>query len=451
MQNSNKGAVRLCVAIAGALAATTAGAVSFESNDWKFSVEGNINVHYIYSSCQSATSAQAVDGGLACAGSTSGSSVSNIGNGLLPAALTFGISTTQAGFDIAAHFGLYPGISTNDGGSPNLQSNGGASTNVGLGTTGLDVRQVYMTFGNKDMGTFTLGRNFGLFGFDAIINDMTLPGVGVAGSASGASPSNTTLGSIGLGYIYVDTLAQMDYTTPDIAGLKFTIGIFDPLNSLTDTNNQAKKAPGLHAKAAYTLKMSDDMKFYASVTGITQKQNAQTVIGTDVTTPVIGTITVGGVPVPVLGNPVSTAIYGPDQYTSAGGDLFVKFDVAGFEVDASYYYGKGLGTTGLFFRADDGAGHARKSDGYLLQGTYTFGAVKVGVNYGVSKLQFANATDATNDPTLVDKNSKVTGGVYYSLTKNLTLLGEVSRVQAQAHNGDENKSTNANLGAFLSF
>jgi predicted porin len=448
MQNSNKGAIRLGVAVASALAATTAGAVSFESNDWKFSVEGNINVHYIYSSCQSASSAQAIDGGLACAGSTSGSSVSNIGNGLLPAALTFGVSTTQAGYDIAAHFGLYPGISTNDGGSPNLQSNGGAQTNVGLGTTGLDVRQVYMTFGNKDIGTFTLGRNFGLFGFDAIINDMTLPGVGVAGSASGASPSNTTLGSIGFGYIYVDTLAQMDYTTPDIAGFKFTIGIFDPLNSLTDTNNAPKKAPGVHGKAAYTLKFSDDMKFYASITGITQKQNAETVIGTTTTTPVIGTV--GGV-VSVLGTPVTTSVYGPDEYTSKGGDVFVKFDAAGFEVDASYYYGKGMGTTGLFFRADDGAGHARKSDGYLIQGTYTLGAVKVGVNYGVSKLDFANGTDATNDPGLVQKNSKVTGGVYYSLTKNLTLLGEVSGVKAQAHNGDENKSTNANFGAFLSF
>jgi predicted porin len=447
MQNSNKGAFRLITAIAATLAATAAGAVDIVSGDWKFSVNGNINVHYIYSSCQSATSSQAVDGGLACTGSTSGSSVSNIGNGLLPAALTFGISTTQAGYDIAAHFGLYPGISTNDGGSPNLQSNGGAPTNVGLGTTGLDVRQVYMTFGNKDIGTFTLGRNFGLFGFDAIINDMTLPGVGVAGSASGASPSNTTLGSIGFGYIYVDTLAQMDYTTPDVAGFNATIGIFDPLNSLTDTNNAPKKAPGVHAKATYTLKLSDDMKFYASITGISQKQNAQTVIGTTVTTPVIGTV--GGVP--VLGNPVTTSVYGPDQYTSNGGDIFAKFDVAGFEAFASYYYGKGMGTTGLFFRADDGAGHARKSDGYLIQGTYTFGAVKVGVNYGVSKLDYANATDQTNDPTLLDKNSKVTGGVYYSLTKNLTLLGEVSGVKAQAHNGNENKSTNGNIGAFMSF
>ncbi len=435
MQSSNKAAARLGMAIASILAASAAGAVDIESGDWKFSVDGNINVHYIYSSCQSASSAEAITTvGGACTGTANGSSVSNVGNGLLPAAITFGLSTTQNGYDIAAHFGLYPGIATNDGGSPNLQSTPG-NTNVGLGTTGLDVRQVYMTFGNKDMGTFTLGRNFGLFGFDAIINDMTLPGVGVAGSASTANPANTTLGSIGFGYIYTDTLAQMDYTTPDYAGFNATIGIFDPVNSLTDPVNTPKKAPGFHAKATYTLKISDDMKFYASITGISQKQN--------------GSVT--SVPVIVGGVTVTPSVTTPDQYTSNGGDIFAKFDVGGFEVDASYYYGKGMGTTGLYILSSDGHGNARKSDGYLVQGTYTLGAVKLGVNYGVSKLDFANAVDAASTPNLLEKNSKVTGGVYYSLTKNLTLLGEISDVKTQAHNGNENKSTNANVGAFMSF
>jgi predicted porin len=419
MQSSNKGGVRLAMAISGVLAASAAGAFDITSGDWKFTVNGNINVDYIYSSCQSAASADVIVGGLACTGNANSSSVSNVGNGLLPAALTFGLSTTQNGFDIAAHFGLYPGIASNDGGSPNLQSTPG-NTNVGLATTGLDVRQVYMTFGNKDIGTFTLGRNFGLFAFDAIINDMTLPGVGVAGSASGANPSNTTLGSIGFGYLYPDTLAQMDYTTPDIAGFNFTIGIFDPVNSLTDADNTAKKAPGLHGKATYTLKLDEGMKFYASITGITQKQNASSVLG-------------------------------PYQYSSNGGDVFFKFDVAGFEADASYYYGKGMGTTGLYFYADDGFGHSRKSDGYLIQGTYKFGDVKVGVNYGVSKLDYANAADEAAIPNLLKENSKVTGGVYYSLTKNLTVLGEVSGVKTQAHHGDDNKSTDVNFGAFLAF
>src|SRR5882762_3053507 len=327
MQNSNSAAFRAGVAIIGALAASAAGAFDIVSGDWKFSVAGNINVHYIYSSCESTDKAVPITTvGGACTGSATGSSVSNVGNGLLPAALTFGLSTTQDGFDIAAHFGLYPGIASNDGGSPNLQTSTTA-TNVGLATTGLDVRQVFMTFGNKEIGTFTLGRNFGLFAFDAIINDMTLPGVGVAGSASTASPSNTTLGSIGFGYLYPDTLAQMDYTTPDFAGFNATIGIFDPLNSLTaplkpdgTSSNAPKKAPGLQAKATYTYKMSDDMKFYASVAGLTQKQNYAGAVG-------VGSSSV--------------------QYTSTGADVFVKFDVAGFEVDASYYHGKGVGPTGL--------------------------------------------------------------------------------------------------------
>ena len=48
MQSSNNGALRLGMAIAGVLAASAAGAFDIESNDWKFSVNGNINVHYIY-------------------------------------------------------------------------------------------------------------------------------------------------------------------------------------------------------------------------------------------------------------------------------------------------------------------------------------------------------------------------------------------------------------------
>jgi hypothetical protein len=426
MQSSNMAAFKLGAAIAGVLASATAGAFDIESGDWKFSVAGNINVHYIYSSCESPDKAVTITTvGGACTGSASGSSVSNVGNGLLPAALTFGLSTTQEGYDIAAHFGLYPGIASNDGGSPNLQSGTGGLSNVGLATTGLDVRQVYMTFGNKDIGTFTLGRNFGLFAFDAIINDMTLPGVGVAGSAATASPSNTTLGSIGFGYLYPDTLAQMDYTTPDFAGFNVTAGIFDPVNSLTAAGtNQPKKAPGFQAKATYTYKVSDDMKFYASVSGLTQKQDYTGVAG---------------------------ALTSAVQYTSTGADVFVKFDFAGLEVDASYYGGKGLGTTGLFFLSDDGFGNARKSHGYLLQGTYKIDAIKFGLNYGVSKLQYANQADATAVPTLLDSNNKVTAGVYYSLTKNLTLLGELSDVWTKAHDGGENKSVNGNIGAFLSF
>src|SRR5580704_358083 len=267
--------------MAGGLLAALAlpvGAADFTTSDgnWTFSVNGEINVDYIWSNCQSAASAAPVSGGLTCVGSANGnSSVSNIGNGLLPASISFGVKTTQNGIDIAAHFGLFPGIATNDGGSPNLQT-GNGPTNTALGTTGLDIRQVYLTFGNKDIGTFTFGRNIGLFGADVILNDMTLPGVGAPGSAAGPAPSNTTLGGIGFGYIYTDWLAQIDWTSPDLSGFAVTVGAFDPINSLGDPGTtEAKKAPGFHAKLTYTLPIAEGTKLYLSVAGLTQQQDYQ--------------------------------------------------------------------------------------------------------------------------------------------------------------------------------
>jgi predicted porin len=414
---------RLLVAgVCFAVVTLPAAAVEFKTPDgnWTFSMSGNVNVHYIYSDCES--SPVPISQGLACTGTPSGNNVSNVGNGLLPAAFSFGVTTTQNGIDIGAHLGLYPGIATNDAGSPNLQANSSnGSSNTALGTTGLDVRQVYLTFGNKEMGTFTLGRNIGLFAADVILADMTLPGVGVAGGASGSAPANTTLGSIGLGYIYTDWLAQIDYTTPDISGFSFTVGIFDPINSIGDTGTTAgKKAPGIHGKVADTVDLGGGNKLYVSVAALEQKQDHFT----------------------------GTTTY---DYDGTGIDVFAKWTWTALEVFGYYYHADGLGTTGLFVLSSDGLGNKRSSSGYLAQATYKFGDLKLGVNYGVSKLDCANAADCAANPALVEKNRKVTVGGYYSLTKNLTLLAEVSDVHADAHNGTSNHSKNGNIGAFLSF
>jgi predicted porin len=409
--------------------ALPAGAVDLKTADgsWTFSVDGEVNVDYIWSSCQSVTSAVAVAGGLTCVGSASSSNVSNVGNGLLPAAFTFGVSTTQDGIDLAAHLGLYPGIATNDGGSPNLQAgttNG--SSNTALGSTGLDIRQVYMTFGNKDMGTFTLGRQIGLFGADVILNDMTLVGVGAPGSAASAAPANTTLGGIGFGYIYTDWLAQIDYTTPDLSGFALTVGIFDPLNSLSDAGAvEPKKAPGFHAKLAYTLPIAEGTKFYLSVAAITQQQDYE---------------------VPNLTPPPATTT---NQYTGTGEDIFAKFDMQDLEVIGYYYHATGLGTTALF-NLGDFDNSTRTSNGYLAQVTYKFGPVKLGANYGASNLDYANSLDQAANPDMVRSNRKGTIGVYYSLTKNLMLLAEGSRTKSESSAGS-NDATTINIGAFLGF
>jgi hypothetical protein len=220
----------------------------------------------------------------------------------------------------------------------------------------------------------------------------------------------------------------MNYTTPDFSGANVTIGIFDPVNSLTEPGTAApKSAPGFHAKLAWKGDFNGT-KVALSATGITQEQKYNL------------TATTAG------------------SYQSTGGDVYGKVDMGGLSLMASGYYGRGMGITGLFLLADDGAGDARNSYGYLLQATYTIQQLKVGVNYGVSRLAFANDADRLADfggaAHLVASNSKVTGGAYYSLTKNLTILGEVSWAQSTAHfqsDVNNNSSVGFNGGVFLAF
>jgi predicted porin len=394
------------ILIAASCCCATASAVEMTAGDWKFSASGNVNVHYIASSCEEETT-PGVAGGLACRGAGGEDRSSSISNGLLPAALAFTVSTTQKGYDLGVTFGFYPGVSTNDG-SPNLQQ-GADQLNTALGTTSLDIRQVFMTFGNAQIGTFLLGRNIGLFGADAILGDMTLPGVG-AGNGNYATPSNTSLGSIGLGYIYTDWLAQMNYTTPDFSGFKFTIGVFDPIEPLGQDVAVPESSPGYHGKIAYT-----HGPIYLSASFIGQKHNGAT---------------------------------DAQDFDSVGFDVGGKITFGAAEILAYYYQGEGLGTTALYNLSDDGLGHERDSDGFLAQVTYKFGDIKVGLNYGVSNLDLASGETAS---FLVETNKKYTAGVYYSLTENLTLLGEFTDTNAEAHNGQENDSSNFNVGAYLSF
>jgi len=410
----------LAVATAAALAPTAPQAVEVQAGAWKFTLDGNVNADYIHSSCESTPAV--ISGGLACTSIDGNSTASSVSNGLLPAAFVFGVSTTQNGLDIAATLGLYPGTSTNDGGSPNLQDAGGAgSHNTALGSAGLDVRQVFMTFGNASMGTFTVGRNIGLFQQDAILNDMTLPGVGGPGGTATGSPANTTLGGIGLGYIYTDWLSQIDYTTPDLAGTKITFGIFDPLNPVGEPS-EPKSAPGFHAKIAYTMG-----GLYLSASGLYQKQTA----------------------VPAAGLAPAVA-----EYDSHGFDVGGKYKIGGLEVMGWYYNASGIGTTGLFLNGADSLGNARDSNGFIAQVTYTVGPTKFGINYGQSRLSATGqemAADALLAGELVENNKKWTGGIYHKLTDNLTILGEYSRVDSIAQNGNENSANTFNIGAFMSF
>ncbi|MGH8295485.1 MAG: porin [Steroidobacteraceae bacterium] len=428
MNNQRIGLLVAGILLASAAAVPSARAIDVTAGKWTLSFDGNVNANYIYSHCGEAPTGVPSIGDLplACTSASSDSS-SSVSNGLLPAALTVSGATVQDGLNIGFTFGLYPGISTNDGGSPNLQVGG---SHTALGTAGLDIRQVFLTVGNSRMGTIMAGRNIGLFASDVILNDMTLLGVG-AGNGNYAAPANTSLGSIGLGYIYTDWLSQIDYTTPDMAGTKVTFGIFDPLNSLTQTPIN-HSTPGFQAKIAYTLG-----SLYLSASGLYQQQRI----------PCTG-LTAGGCSV------VSPA----GSYDGFGADAFDiggKYDFQGFELMGWYYRAKGVGTTGLFAFNYDGEGNARDSDGFLAQITYTVGREKMGVNYGSSKLDPTgfdiSSCTVTAATCALERNSKWTLGNYYNLTPNLLLVTEFTRTTSVDIFNTSIDSWNVNAGLFLKF
>jgi len=418
----------LGVIVLAALAAPSARAIDVTAGAWTLSFDGNVNANYIYSSCRDHNT---VAGGLACVSDTTSDNSSSVSNGLLPAALTVSGATTQNGLDLGFTFGLYPGISTNDGGSPNLQDI--ANTDLGhtaLGTAGLDIRQVFLTVGSSTLGTIMAGRNIGLFGADAILNDMTLLGVG-GGNGNYSAPANTSLGSIGLGYIYTDWLSQINYTTPAMGGAKVTVGIFDPLNTLGQVPAN-HSTPGFQAKIAYTAG-----SLYLSASGLYQQQRV-----------LCSNLSVGAC---VAGSAVGSYV----SYGSSAFDLGGKYDIGGFEVMGWYYRGKGVGTTGLFVNSNDALGASRDSDGFLAQITYKIVNTKVGVNYGVSNLD-GTALDRSTFcggvvGCLVRRNQKWSLGLYQNVTANLLFVAEFSRLQSKNDADQSNSSWNLNAGLFLKF
>src|SRR5207245_8779786 len=116
-------------------------------------------------------------------------------------------------------------------------------------------RERLLAFGTRAGGTVGVGGEGGVFGSDAILSEMALLGVG---SGGGAFPTgNTTLGRIGVGYIYTDWIPQISYSSPKYGGFQYSAGVFQGMD-LFNFSGLASSAtatghdqPGLQAKGSY--------------------------------------------------------------------------------------------------------------------------------------------------------------------------------------------------------
>ena len=68
--------------------------------------------------------------------------------------------------------------------------------------------------------------------------------------------------------------------------------------------------------------------------------------------------------------------------------------------------------------------------------------VKLGLGWGKSKND-----DGTGNA--LQSNQNVTGGVYYQLTKSLTLVGEIGQTQSKAFNGNSARQDSVSVGGIF--
>jgi predicted porin len=397
-----------------------------------------------------------ISGGL----TTTGNHASNaVRGGLLPSSIQVGISTNQNGWDIGAYFGVYVGGNNIE---PNVVNANGPGSPFSLGTPGVDFRQVFGTIGTPSWGTVKIGRDIGIFASDAILNDLTLFGVGTP--AGNLHPGNTTLGRIGIGYIYTDFIPQITYKSPTWGGLTFWVSAMTPMDEFAFSgdpfsgNMTGHDLPMGQAKIQYVGTWSPDVKLTLSSSGVVQKQQAECLAATNF---------VGFSSQCIFaGTGFNTVVPGSNSNVTAWAvDAFAMLDLWGFNFVAYGYTGKGVGTTGLFFDGVDVFGNARDSSGGYLQAAYTFkggwwlpNPLTVGASWGVSHLETAGGTNqaeiaqcnaAVNFGTslvpgagpscLVRDNQSWIGFARYNLTDWVKLQAEYIHTTSENQLGIKNK------------
>jgi len=425
---------KIKLAVAGAVlsAASVANAgIIIPAGDWTIDINGNVNAFANFTDSDKVKGTMSADNGALASGEDLDEEGRNqgINTGLLPAWLGFTGTTRQNDVDVSFTISMQPGVSDNG------VTGDGATGDSSVTNTFLS-RQAFVTFGDKSWGTIKLGKDLGIFASQAILNDMTLLGVGSGANTSGGA-LNTTNGGIGTGYIYAAWKGQISYTTPNMNGFQATIGITNPNQNFGMANNAA----------------TADSKLYQDRFGV-EAQAIYSWAGD-----VSGKVWVGGASYDVTGDTNNDGAFNAfdsadvDSYTASVYDIGVNVNSGNLGLTAYYYNGDGVGTTfmgNLGVQSTGGKFKKRDSDGGYLQATYVIPTgTKLGLAYGVSKLDEASGE---TDADLIEQNDRWTVGAYHPLTKHLNLVAEYNKIESEGQSSaHQMESDTFSLGAILFF
>jgi hypothetical protein len=340
---------------------------------------------------------------------------------------------TANGLDVSARLGLY------------THMNGGENA---LGNGQINIRETSGSVSGS-FGTVLIGRSLGIHQSNAILNDMLLFGVGAAASASN---SNTTLGRIGLGYLYTDFQPQISWTLPTLPyGFGAKVGLFDPKDVAADTvgfSATDKSSPRVEAQITWNgdvLATGVGMSLW--VDGTYQNTDRSEAEATLVTNSVLA---------------------GQDEdkdVDSAGVGFGTKLSYEGFSLVATGFYASGLGMRGQHSvlpimqtnnsntpsstGALDDVGKERKTYGGYLQGTFDFGqGTNVGYSYGGNCLKKTGNDMQTRG--VMNCQTMHSGMVWHNVTDNFRLIAEGGYTEKTWYLADTDQEDSfGGVGAFF--
>jgi len=377
---------KLAAAVLAATLAAPASAVTWQAGDWEASYTGTINLF-----------ANMINNDVA-----NGEDSFHMNEGLLPAFHTMKVvSPSTNGLTGTATISFAPDSSR-------------AKTDDQAKTDGqtIDMREVVFNV-DGSFGTVSLGTTLSLFQRQAILNDMTLFGVG---AFLGTEGGGTTLGRIGSGYVYPEFNSRMAWKSPDMSGFSIEVGLFDP-----DENTAAgfeTDSPQFQTEMSYTTSF-DGGSFMVWLGGLYQEMER----------------TAGG------------------DITSQGVNIGAKVAAGGLSIVGSFYDGEAIGNlrtldtitatvpgTVAVVNAFNCVGNncfEAENDGYYIQGMYSWnGATNFGVSYG-------EGNQDANDGNAAATNELTTLGIYHDVNSWLKVVAEYN-IQSGFQ-----KNEHLSLGGFI--
>ena len=447
-----------------ALSATDASSkvLLMSDNGWEVSFDGAANAFYNHTStgemdtmgafaeytAGGETAASTILGGGASGnapnslGGEGGSDISSISVGLLPNVWGFTVKApTKNGLDVSGRLGLYTHM--------NATGNSGDNNVINIRETSLTVAGSF--------GSVLMGRSLGIHQSNAILNDMTLFGVGVAaGNVAG-----TTLGRIGVGYVYADWYPQITWTTPGLGPIGAKIGILQatPLQSSTGADATNTETPRVEAQLDYSFELGG-LGGYVWVDGQYQNLGRTSTEASHFSSRIgrgAGTAAVE-----------ATGEFAED-IDIAGIGFGTRLTFQGFKLVASGFYNHGLGMqfqgnlAGGYSGSLDERGKPRHFYGGYIQGTYDFGqGTNVGYSYGsnhlvmtgqdsgeVNQLYTLGGAGTARTDAIQNYVESHMGMIWHNVTDDFRLILEGLYSEAHWQQAGSQESSQVSVGAFF--